>query len=149
MGLRCGNAREEAWAALEVGDPVLVVEPDARRRRAIAAALGRAGFSVATAADGRFACKRMAARRPALIVLDLRLPGITAPVLAAAARAAFGASFPIVAIAEHGTATWQEQVGACSLVSGPCRATDVVGAVRAALAASGELLRSAIADGDQ
>ncbi len=56
-------------------DHILVVDDDAGIRDVIAEFLGRHGFSVATAGDGREMEREMARQRPDLVVLDLMLPG--------------------------------------------------------------------------
>jgi CheY-like chemotaxis protein len=57
------------------GDLVLVVDDVADTRRLIRRVLERAGIRVVEAASGEQAMDRIAADRPALVVLDLRLPG--------------------------------------------------------------------------
>ena len=54
---------------------VLVVEDDGAVRRALERALALHGFAVRAAADGLEALRRIAARTPDLIVLDVGLPG--------------------------------------------------------------------------
>ncbi|WP_433340056.1 response regulator transcription factor [Streptomyces sp. CA-253872] len=56
------------------GRTVLVVEDDASIRTLLTTALGAAGYSVASAADGREAVALAGSRRPDLIVLDVMLP---------------------------------------------------------------------------
>jgi signal transduction histidine kinase/DNA-binding response OmpR family regulator len=55
---------------------VLVVEDDPMDRQLICQALVDAGLSVAEAGDGREALAALDARRPAMVVLDLMLPGV-------------------------------------------------------------------------
>jgi DNA-binding response OmpR family regulator len=58
-------------------DPlVLVVDDEAMVRRALERALRLEGFAVSTAVDGRDALAAIAARRPAVVLLDVALPGI-------------------------------------------------------------------------
>ncbi|HYO41749.1 MAG TPA: response regulator transcription factor [Candidatus Limnocylindrales bacterium] len=56
------------------GAEILVVEDDRETRAVLARELGGAGFRVVEAEDARTALERFAARRPALILLDLGLP---------------------------------------------------------------------------
>ncbi|MBQ0825172.1 response regulator transcription factor [Streptomyces tagetis] len=56
------------------GHTVLVVEDDASIRTLLTSALGAAGYTVASAADGQEAMFRAGATRPDLIVLDVMLP---------------------------------------------------------------------------
>jgi signal transduction histidine kinase/DNA-binding response OmpR family regulator/putative methionine-R-sulfoxide reductase with GAF domain len=55
---------------------VLVVEDDPLDRQLICQALVDAGLAVAEAGDGREALAALDARRPAMVVLDLMLPGV-------------------------------------------------------------------------
>lgn len=59
-----------------VGPTVLVVEDDAETRAALVRELGRRGYRVDEAADGRSALLRWEARRPDVVLLDLGLPDI-------------------------------------------------------------------------
>jgi PAS domain S-box-containing protein len=54
--------------------PVLVVEDNGPTREALRRTLEREGWAVDDAANGRVALERVAARRPALILLDLEMP---------------------------------------------------------------------------
>jgi two-component system KDP operon response regulator KdpE len=53
---------------------VLVVEDDGETRAALTRELGRRGYRVDEAADGRIALERWEARRPDVVLLDLGLP---------------------------------------------------------------------------
>ena len=54
--------------------PVLVVEDDEHTRTLYARTLEKAGWTVLQAENGRVALERMAAARPALVLLDLMMP---------------------------------------------------------------------------
>jgi DNA-binding response OmpR family regulator len=56
--------------------PILIADDDADVRRLIAGLLGRAGFDVLEAADGREALRLLYAHRPAAVVLDVTMPGL-------------------------------------------------------------------------
>jgi two-component system KDP operon response regulator KdpE len=84
--------------------PILVVEDDEATRTVLARDLSARGFDVEEAPDGRAALRRWAARRPALVLLDLGLPDMdgvmvlrrirreaTTPVVILSARDAEGA----------------------------------------------------------
>src|SRR5438067_1097627 len=58
------------------GGPVLVVDDDGPARELLRRALERDGRAVVEAEDGRAALERVAAERPALILLDLMMPGM-------------------------------------------------------------------------
>jgi len=55
---------------------VLIVEDEPGIRKVVRAYLERAGYEVLEAADGEQALELAASRRPALVILDLMLPGI-------------------------------------------------------------------------
>ncbi len=54
--------------------PILIVDDDPSVRRVFARALERAGFDPTQAADGRAALESIAADRPAVVLLDSRMP---------------------------------------------------------------------------
>jgi DNA-binding response OmpR family regulator len=55
---------------------VLVVDDDADIRGLLRALLGRAGYVVDEAPDGRAALRRLFESRPALVILDVGMPGL-------------------------------------------------------------------------
>jgi CheY-like chemotaxis protein/nitrogen-specific signal transduction histidine kinase len=56
--------------------PILLVEDDPNRRDTLARLLRHAGYVVETAADGRSALEVLGHIRPALVLLDLMMPGM-------------------------------------------------------------------------
>ena len=56
------------------GYTALVVDDDPDIRKLIATILGRLGFTVTQASDGRDAIRRLDANKPSLLCLDLMLP---------------------------------------------------------------------------
>lgn len=58
------------------GELILVVDDEASVTEVVSLYLAREGFRVATASDGPAALEAIARQRPALIVLDLMLPGV-------------------------------------------------------------------------
>lgn len=58
------------------GAAVLIVDDDRDARDGLAAIIERAGYSVATASDGREALAVMRAAPPELIFLDICMPGV-------------------------------------------------------------------------
>ncbi len=60
----------------KAGRPVLVVDDDADTRDRLRTMLARDGWAVDTAADGHAALHQVAAVRPAVILLDLMMPGM-------------------------------------------------------------------------
>jgi CheY-like chemotaxis protein len=55
---------------------VLVIDDDGPIRQMVRRVLEGEGYTVTTAADGREALAMMAQERPALVLLDLRMPGM-------------------------------------------------------------------------
>lgn len=55
---------------------ILVVEDDAEVQSLLARVLGGEGFEVEAAVNGEEALERLAARRPDLVLLDIRMPGL-------------------------------------------------------------------------
>jgi two-component system chemotaxis response regulator CheY len=80
------------------GPVVLVVEDDAATRALLRDVLEDAGYAVREAADGAAGLRAARAARPALVLLDLRLPGTDGWAFAAAYRRAPGPRAPIVVL---------------------------------------------------
>jgi len=77
---------------------ILVVDDDPHIRELLAFALGKAGMSIAEAADGEEALTRIAARMPDLMVLDINMPRLNGLDLCRRLRGAggAGAALPIL-----------------------------------------------------
>jgi two-component system, OmpR family, response regulator len=58
------------------GPHVLIVDDDEYIREMVATAMRYAGFHTTTAPDGRVALEEIPAQQPALVVLDVAMPGI-------------------------------------------------------------------------
>jgi CheY-like chemotaxis protein len=56
---------------------ILVVDDDPDTREVVALALGLAGYTVSLAATGRDALDRITAQPPAVVLLDLAMPGMS------------------------------------------------------------------------
>ena len=80
---------------------VLVVEDDDTLRRVIADVLADEGLSVATAADGCEALRRIIAAPPAVVLLDLHLPLLDGPAVARRLQEQ-GVAVPLVVITADG-----------------------------------------------
>jgi len=78
--------------------PVLVVEDDPDLRALEAELLSSAGYRVTTAADGLEALDRVEEERPALVLLDMRMPRMDGWKFAAAFRERYGDACPIVVV---------------------------------------------------
>jgi CheY-like chemotaxis protein len=81
-----------------VAPRVLLVEDDRDIRELMQAGLEDAGLPVAAVADGEHALTWATTHRPAVVVLDMRLPGIDGEEVAARLRAALGATLPILVV---------------------------------------------------
>jgi DNA-binding response OmpR family regulator len=99
---------------------ILVVEDDPVGRQLLQRALQDEGWSVLTAEDGEQGLARSRATRPALVVLDWNLPGVSGAGLAAGLRERCGDWLPILLLsAEEGLAGKGREVGACATVAKP------------------------------
>jgi DNA-binding NarL/FixJ family response regulator len=78
------------------GGPVLVVEDDDACRALIVTLLDRIGCVVLEASSGDEALAAAKAATPALVVLDVAIPGVTGYEVCQELRDAFGQSLPIV-----------------------------------------------------
>jgi DNA-binding response OmpR family regulator len=117
---------------------VLVVDDDPHVGASLHWALEDEGLAVETAADGREALERAAARPPALVLLDLTLPVLDGYDAARALRAAHGAALPILVITGDGQAPEKAaRVGAYAYVRKPFDVGDLLATVRCGLAAGG------------
>jgi two-component system KDP operon response regulator KdpE len=79
---------------------ILLVEDDARTRRAVAANLEGHGYGVRAAADGEEALVLWELRRPDLILLDLGLPGIDG--IGVLRRVRRDATTPVIVLSARG-----------------------------------------------
>ncbi|HEY7942277.1 MAG TPA: response regulator transcription factor [Candidatus Limnocylindrales bacterium] len=84
------------------GAPILVVDDDPKIVRLVTLYLERAGFEVIGVGDGRSALEALAADHPALVVLDVMLPGIDGLTMLDAIRHA--GDTPVVMLSARGTA---------------------------------------------
>ncbi len=83
---------------------VLVIDDDWRIRELMQLALEDSGFSVTTAADGSRAIALIQDERPAVLVLDLTLPGADGFAVAEAVREVHGDQVPIVVVTADNSA---------------------------------------------
>lgn len=115
-------------------DLVLVVDDDPKIATLVRLYLERAGFEVATAADGLSALRMMREREPALIVLDLMLPGLEGTAVARIAREEAGT--PVVMLTALGATRHRVnglEAGADDYVAKPFEPSELVARVRAVL----------------
>jgi two-component system OmpR family response regulator len=114
--------------------PILVVEDDPTLRRIIREVLEDEGFTVESTPNGREAVRLARRRRPALVVLDLVLPGLNGSVVAAVLREEHGTAPPILLIsADVGARQRATQVGAFAFLAKPLDLDELVGVVHQGL----------------
>jgi DNA-binding NarL/FixJ family response regulator len=73
----------------------LVVDPDAETRASVSALLGRVGYATREAAGGVEALATVRAERPALVLLEIRLPDIAGYEVCRELREEWGEQLPI------------------------------------------------------
>ncbi len=75
---RCFRIQENSWSQTEqsITTTILVIEDDRQIRRVVQGYLEQAGYRTLTAADGDAGLTLALTEKPALIVLDLMLPGV-------------------------------------------------------------------------
>lgn len=113
---------------------ILVVEDDPTLRRIIREVLEDEGFAVESTPNGSDAVRLARQRRPALVVLDMVLPGLNGSVVAAALREEHGAAPPILLISADVGARWKaKQVGAFAFLAKPLDLDELVTVVRQGL----------------
>jgi two-component system, chemotaxis family, chemotaxis protein CheY len=119
------------------GPVVLVVEDDAATRALLREVLEGAGYAVREAADGAAGLRLARAARPALVLLDLRLPYLDGRALARAYRAGPGPRAPVLVVtAEVGAAAGAAavavaaEVGAAAALGKPFDLDELLALVR-------------------
>jgi CheY-like chemotaxis protein len=111
--------------------PVLVVDDDPEIRDVLREVLELAGRAVVEAADGRAALAAAAARAPALILLDVRMPLMDGLAFASAYRARSGRPAPIILMTgREDPAAAVLATGADALLPKPFDLGDVLALVR-------------------
>ncbi|HEY8741878.1 MAG TPA: response regulator transcription factor [Chloroflexota bacterium] len=116
---------------------ILLVEDDDDTRDLMQEGMEDAGLPVTAVADGEQALTWATTHRPALIVLDMRLPGIDGEEVARRLRAAFGAALPILVVtAAADPQGCTERAGGMIFLRKPFIMSELTTAVRAILYAS-------------
>lgn len=117
--------------------PILVVDDDPEIRKMLQWTFEDEGLLVEMAADGRQALRALAQRRPALLILDMGLPGVDGYGVAEAVHAAHGIEVPIVVITADGQAAAKAgRVGAFAYFHKPFDIDDLVATVHRGLGSS-------------
>jgi DNA-binding NarL/FixJ family response regulator len=91
--------------------PILVVDDDDGFRALLVAVLDHCGYELVEAATGEEALEAAKAAAPALVVLDVRLPGISGYEVCRALREAFGDGLPIVFVSGERTQSFDRVAG--------------------------------------
>jgi two-component system, NarL family, nitrate/nitrite response regulator NarL len=86
-----------------MSDEILVADDDPDSRRAIAEALSRAGHATAVAADGDEALAIAEHDRPALVIAEVLLPGVSGYELCRAVKDRYGSRIPVVLVSDRRT----------------------------------------------
>jgi CheY-like chemotaxis protein len=126
-----GNLRAPGTA---LTGPILVVDDDAAIRAAISEILESEGYPVIMAADGATALQQIEETRPALVLLDMRMPGMNGWDVAATLHQR-GSTVPILVMtAAQDARRWAEQIGAHGYLAKPFDLDDLLDAVERLLA---------------
>jgi DNA-binding NarL/FixJ family response regulator len=86
-----------------MSDEILVADDDPDSRRAIAEALGRAGYSTAVVGDGDEALAIAEHSRPALVITEVLLPGTSGYELCRAVKDRYGPRVPVILVSDRRT----------------------------------------------
>jgi CheY-like chemotaxis protein len=109
--------------------PILVVDDDPAILATVADILALFDYPVVTAADGAEALRLATELRPALVLLDLRMPGIDGWDVARTLRARGLAAPILVMTAAQDARRWAEQLGADGYLAKPFDLNDLLTAV--------------------
>lgn len=116
------------------GDLILLVDDDPEIRQLIGDFLAQHGFRVAVAADGAEMDRKIEEERPALVVLDLMLPGEDG--LAICRRLSSAGRIPVIMLSALGEETDRIvglELGADDYLPKPCSPRELLARVRAVL----------------
>jgi two-component system chemotaxis response regulator CheY len=110
--------------------PVLVVDDDPAIRDTVRDLLEDQGIPVETATDGRDALDKVTARRPRLVLLDMRMPVMDGWGFARALGEHRVRPPVVVMTAAADARRWAEEIGAIGVVPKPFGIEELIGAVR-------------------
>lgn len=102
-GWRFSRNMLDEWGRSQVGrrrQQILLVDDEALFRTMIIEALTAAGYGVEAFGDGRDALAWLESNTPAVVLLDLMMPGISGPEVLAAIRGRHGA-LPVIIVTGH------------------------------------------------
>jgi CheY-like chemotaxis protein len=115
--------------------PILVVDDDPAILDAVREILDLEGYPVVTAANGAEALRRVEETRPALMLLDMRMPVLNGWEVARALRERDLALPILVMTAARDAREWAEQIGAAGYLAKPFDLDDLLDAVERLLRA--------------
>jgi CheY-like chemotaxis protein len=109
---------------------VLVVDDDPSIRDSVSEILGLEGYAVQTATDGVDALRRVEAKVPSVVLLDMRMPVLDGWGFARAFRAKYNRlSAILVMTAARDARQWAEEIGAEGYLAKPFDLVDLLAAV--------------------
>ena len=91
--------------------PILLVDDDPEMRMLLSTLLERAGFTTRQAPNGEEALAAAHRERPRLVILDIRLPGVSGYEVFRQLRDRFGAELPIVLISGERVESFDRAAG--------------------------------------
>ncbi len=112
-----------------MADPILVVDDDPSLLEVVALVLSTEGYPVLTARNGAEALQQVERARPALVLLDMRMPICNGWEFAARLRER-GIALPILVMtAAQDARRWAEEIGATGYVPKPFDIGELLAAV--------------------
>jgi two-component system nitrate/nitrite response regulator NarL len=120
--------------------PILIVDDDPAMRELVSCVLGSAGYATIEVSSGEHAMVMAGEHEPALVVLDVRLPGVSGYEVCRQLRERFGQTLPIVFLTGDRTDSHDLvaglMIGADDYVVKPFNAEEFVARVRRLLVRS-------------
>jgi CheY-like chemotaxis protein len=95
---------------------ILVADDEAFITNVVARKLENAGFDVIVAMDGQEACERALAERPALVITDLQMPGMSGLELCARLAAEIEGGIPTILLTAKGFELTDDDVAGLPIV---------------------------------
>ncbi len=111
----------------KMNEPIIVIDDDETMRRACRAALRRTGYQVETYADGPSGLKRIEEVRPGVLIVDLKMPGMSGMEVIAQLKAMDTDTVIVVitGFATVGTAVEAMKAGAYDFIPKPFTAEEL------------------------